>query len=73
MDTLNKLMAISSRIEHLESAGSWIAKETVHSDNSISQTATLVTVLADELREKIYALVQEFEKGMKDLSMSRYN
>ena len=47
MDTLSKLMAISSRIEHLENAANWIAREAVHSDISISQTGTLISVLAD--------------------------
>ena len=73
MDTLSKLMAISSRIEHLENAASWIAREAVHTDNSISQTGTLITVLADELRERIYALVHELEKDVKQIFQERLN
>jgi len=61
MKTLDKLMDISSRLEHLESAAEWIARETVHTDNGISQTGTLICVLADELREKVYNLVRELE------------
>lgn len=61
MDTVNKLLDISSRLEHLESAAEWITKETVHSDNTISQTGTLICVLADDLRERVCALVKEIE------------
>ena len=61
MEILDKLLDISSRIDHLEQAAEWIAKETVHSDNGISQTGTLICVLADELRERIYTLVRELE------------
>ena len=66
MDTLTELLQISSRIEHLESAAEWIARETVHTDNAISQTGTLISVLADELRERVYNLVHELEKGLKN-------
>lgn len=62
MDTLQRLMDIASRIEHLECAAEWIARETVHVDNSLSQTGTLITVLADDVREKVYALVKELEE-----------
>ena len=55
-------MEISSRIEHLENAAEWIARETVHTDNSISQTGTLICVLAEDLREKICSLIKDIEK-----------
>jgi len=61
MEILDKLLDISSRIDHLEQAAEWIAKETVHTDSGVSQTGTLICVLADELRERIYALVHELE------------
>ena len=61
MDTMDKVMDISSRIEHLERAAEWIARETVHTDSGLSQTGTLICVLADELRERVYALVRELE------------
>ena len=67
MDTVSELLQISSRIDHLENAAEWIAKETVHSDNAVSQTGTLISVLADELREKVYELVHQLEKK-KELS-----
>ena len=58
-------MDISSRLEHLESAAEWITKETVHTDNAVSQTGTLICVLADDLREKVCALVRELEEKDK--------
>ena len=61
MDTVNKLLEISSRLEHLEGAAEWITKESVHSDNVISQTGTLILTIADDLREKIYTIVRELE------------
>ena len=61
METLDRLMEITSRIEHLESAAEWITRETVHSDNALSQTGTLIGVLAEEIREKIYSLVKDME------------
>ena len=64
MNTIDKMIEIQSRLEHLESSALWIAKETVHSDNAVSQTGTLISVLADELREKLYNLVQELEKQL---------
>lgn len=65
MDTIDRLSDIASRIDHLETAAEWIAREMVHSDNGISQTATLITVLADELREKICRLVKDIERGVE--------
>ena len=61
MDTIDKLLHITSRLEHLENAAEWITKESVHSDNAISQTGTLTCVLADDIREKVYDLVRELE------------
>jgi hypothetical protein len=63
MDVMNRLLDISSRLDHLETAAEWIAKETVHTDNGVSQTGTLITVLADELRNQICTLVRDLENG----------
>ena len=63
IDTVDELLEISSRLEHLESAAEWITRETVNSDSAISQTGTLITVLADELRERIYELVHTLEEN----------
>lgn len=62
MDTLQRLMDISSRLEQLEVSAEFITRETAHSDNPISQTATLISVLADDIRERIYALVNDLER-----------
>ena len=70
MKTLDKLLEISSRIEHLENAAEWITKETVNTDSAVSQTGTLITVLCDDLRERICQLVQDFEQFFDE---SRFN
>ena len=61
MDTVDKLLEISSRIEHLENIAEWIARETIQSDNGISQTGTLICVLADQIREAVYELCRDME------------
>ena len=63
MDVMNRLMEIISRLEHVETAADWITRETVHSDNSISQTSTLITAVADDLRGRICDLVRDLEQG----------
>lgn len=62
MHTIDKLIDITSRLEHIETSAEWIARETVQTDNSVSQTGTLICVLADDLRERVYALVKELEE-----------
>lgn len=62
MDTVQKLLEITSRLEHLESSAEWITRETVQCDNGVSQTGTLITVLADEIREKVCNLVRDLER-----------
>lgn len=61
MDTVDHLSDIASRIDHLETCAEWITRETANSDAGICQTASLITALADELREKICRLVRELE------------
>ena len=61
MNTILRLLDISSRLDHLASASEWITRETIHTDNSVSQTGTLISVLADDVREKICTLVRELE------------
>ncbi len=62
MNSLAQLLEIASRIDHLGSCAEWIARETCHTDNSVSQTGTLISVLAEDLREKITNLVSELEQ-----------
>lgn len=66
MDTISRLISISNRIDHLESSAEWIARETVQTDNGISQTATLICVLASEVREMMCALVRDMEEEAED-------
>jgi hypothetical protein len=62
MNTLAQVLEIASRLDHLGSCAEWIARETVHTDNSVSQTGTLMSVLAEDIREKVNALVAELEQ-----------
>lgn len=62
METVQKLQDLSSRIEHLQVLADWVTRETTHTDNAISQTATLITVLAEEIRERVYEVVRECEE-----------
>ncbi len=61
MDTVDHLSDIASRIDHLEMCAEWISRETANADAGICQTASLITALADELREKICKMVREME------------
>ena len=62
MNSLAQILDIASRLDHLASCAEWIARETVHTDNSVSQTSTLISVLAEDIREKITNLVSELEQ-----------
>ena len=62
MDTLTRLMDISSRLDHLENVAEWIARETVNDDGGLSQSGTLICVLTDEVREAIFELAKSFEE-----------
>ena len=66
MNSVHKLMEITSRIDQLEQSAEWITRETVHSDNSVSQASTLISVLAEDVRERVMQLVKEFE-GFQEL------
>jgi hypothetical protein len=69
MDTVERLLEITSRLEHLEISADWITRETVHSDNAISQTSTLIGVLAEEIRERVCTLIRQLETraSLKDM------
>jgi hypothetical protein len=62
VETVQKLQELSNRIEHLQSLADWVTRETTHSDNAVSQTATLITVLAEDIRERVYEVVRECEE-----------
>ena len=62
MDSTEKIEEISLRLDHLYSAGEWLARSLVHVDSSASHTGTLVTVLAEDIRSRLLELVTELEK-----------
>lgn len=62
MKTVDKLIEISSRIQHLENAAEWIAKETVHNDGAVSQTATMIYAIADDVQGRVTELVKKLEE-----------
>jgi hypothetical protein len=62
MSTMDQILEIASRLDHLGSCAEWIARETVHTDNALSQTGTLMSVLAEDIRERITNLVAELEQ-----------
>ena len=61
MNTLDKIHDISIRLEHMHQAGDWLSRTLVHADPSASHTGTLITVLVEDLRERILNLVAELE------------
>ena len=63
MDTISKLQEISLRLDHIENAGEWLARALVHTDSAGSQTGSLITALADDIRERLLALITELEKS----------
>lgn len=68
MDTLDRLMEIANRLEHIESAADWISKDTIHSNNAASQSATLISALTDDVREKLYSLVHDLEQNIHEMA-----
>jgi hypothetical protein len=62
MSTVDRLLDISNRLDHLESVAEWISRETVHTDNTLSQSGTLICVIADDVRERLNSLVTLLEK-----------
>lgn len=60
-NTLDKLIEISSRIEHLQNSADWITRETANTDSGISQTATLIAVLAENIQEMVCEVCKEVE------------
>ena len=61
-NSVDKLVDISNRLEQIENSAEWISREMVHSDTAISQTGSLIYVLADDIRKKVCALVKELEE-----------
>lgn len=61
-NSVDKLVDISNRLEQIENSSEWISREMVHGDTAISQTGSLICVLADDIRKKVCALVKELEE-----------
>lgn len=61
MDNIERLEEICMRLDHLEQAGEWISRAMATSDSATSHTGTLVTVLAEEIRDRLIELVQMLE------------
>lgn len=62
IDCVHKLQEISLRLDHLQSAGEWLARSLVHVDSAASHTGSLVSVLSEDVRERLLELVTELEK-----------
>jgi|GEM_PF-684405 len=70
MDTLEKLIKISNKLDLLDNNAVWIVNETEQTDLSISSTAALISNIADDLREHISSLVYELESKSDFVSKS---
>ncbi len=62
MHTLDELLDIAERLEHLEHSAEWIARNTANTDNTVCQTATLILTLADDVQGRITELVKRLEE-----------
>lgn len=62
MESLERLQEIALRLDHLQSAGEWLARSLVHTDAAASQTGTLISVLTEDVRNRVLELVTELEK-----------
>jgi hypothetical protein len=66
MGTLQEVIVLSSRIDHLEQIAEWIARETANQDASVCQSATLITVLIDDIRTRLIELVRSLEESVSE-------
>lgn len=62
MNTMGRILDIASRLDHLSNCADWITRETVHTDNGLSQTGSLMAVLVEDIRERINEMVTELEQ-----------
>jgi hypothetical protein len=69
MRTFQEVIALSSRIDHLEQVAEWIARETANQDSSVCQSATLITVLIDDIRNRLIDLVKSLEESANELKI----
>lgn len=64
MDTVKQIEDIASRLDQLVSAGDWIVKNTTETDAVSAQTGNLVSVLADDVRKRVFDLITELERQL---------
>ncbi len=73
MDRVTKIHEISLRIDHLQQAGDWIARTLVNTDGACSQTGSLISVLAEDVRQRLLELVTELETEVFIKNRETYN
>ncbi|MCS6893386.1 MAG: hypothetical protein NZO16_02280 [Deltaproteobacteria bacterium] len=66
ISSIKELLEIESRLEHLENLALWMARETSATDQTLSQTSTLISVVVEDLRERILDLVKSLEEKIKE-------
>lgn len=64
MDTLKQIEDITSRIDQIVSAGDWIQQNNSETDEVSAQTGCLVSVLADDIRKRVFDLITELERQL---------
>jgi len=73
MDVLEQLKAVSRRLEQMDQAGEWIARETVHSDNPVSQSGSLICALAADIQDKLDQVSREIEELITNLNQTSFH
>jgi len=63
---MQSLIDIESRLEHLENLALWIARDSASIDPTLSQTGTLISVICEDVRERIFNLVKQLEEKIKE-------
>lgn len=64
MSHVEKLHDISLRLDQLENTGDWLARALVHKDGAASQAGSLITVLAQDIRDRVLELITTLEKEL---------
>ncbi len=62
MDTIRRLQELSERIDHIEHSGDWLSSAMEGYDAPVSQTGSLISSLAEDIRFRLIELVTELEK-----------
>lgn len=67
MDTNDIIHRLCLKLDQIESSGEWLTRTNVHESNSSCQTATLIQVLAEEVREELIKLVVQLEEEAENV------